>query len=48
MSTKIYETFRPEETFALGRTLGEQAQAGTVYCLDGDLGAGKGLALMAQ
>ena len=41
MSTKIYETFRPEETFALGRTLGEQAQAGTVYCLDGDLGAGK-------
>ena len=41
MSTKIYETFRPEETFALGRTLGEQEQAGTVYCLDGDLGAGK-------
>ena len=41
MSTKIYETFRPEETFALGRTPGEQAQAGTVYCLDGDLGAGK-------
>ncbi len=41
MSVRIYETFHPEETFNLGRSLGERAQAGTVYCLDGDLGAGK-------
>ena len=41
MEIKRYETFRPEDTFALGRSLGEGAKAGEVYCLDGDLGAGK-------
>ncbi len=35
------ETFSPEETFQLGRTLGEQAQPGEVYTLIGDLGTGK-------
>lgn len=36
-----WETRNPEETFALGRKLGEEARAGQVYCLDGDLGVGK-------
>lgn len=35
------ETGSPEETFALGKMLGEQSTAGTVYTLTGDLGAGK-------
>lgn len=38
---QIKETFSPEETFQLGRTLGEQAQPGEVYTLIGDLGVGK-------
>ena len=37
----VYETNSPEETFALARQLGEQAGAGTVYTLTGDLGVGK-------
>ena len=37
----VYETNSPEETFALARQLGEQAQSGTVYTLTGDLGVGK-------
>lgn len=37
----IYETSTPGETFALGKMLGEQAAAGDIYCLDGDLGTGK-------
>ncbi len=35
------ETFSAEETFELGRRLGEQAQPGEVYTLIGDLGVGK-------
>lgn len=35
------ETFSAEETFELGRGLGEQAQPGEVYTLIGDLGVGK-------
>lgn len=35
------ETFSPEETFLLGRRLGEQAKPGEVYTLVGDLGVGK-------
>ncbi len=38
---KTWETYGPEETFALGRELGQEAKAGQVYCLDGDLGVGK-------
>lgn len=34
-------TNSPEETYALGKELGQKAQAGEVYCLDGDLGVGK-------
>ena len=35
------ETNSPEETFALGQKLGEQAKAGQIYTLHGDLGVGK-------
>ena len=38
---KCWETYRPEDTFELGKKLGEAAEAGQVYCLDGDLGVGK-------
>ena len=37
----IIETNSPEETFALGQKLGEQAKAGQIYTLHGDLGVGK-------
>ena len=35
------ETNSSEETFALGQKLGEQAKAGQIYTLNGDLGVGK-------
>lgn len=35
------ETFSAEETFALGRWIGENAVPGQVYALNGDLGVGK-------
>lgn len=38
---KIIETFSPEETFAVGKTLAMEAEAGQVYTLIGDLGVGK-------
>lgn len=41
MEAKIYESTTPEETFELGKRLGEQAVAGQVYTLIGDLGVGK-------
>ena len=41
MSMKIYETNSEEETRNLGYHLGEQAVAGGVYTLNGDLGVGK-------
>lgn len=37
----IYETWSAEETYALGRQLGENARAGEIYTLTGDLGVGK-------
>lgn len=37
----IIETTNPEETFALGQTLGRKAKAGQIYTLNGDLGVGK-------
>lgn len=37
----IKETFSPEETFAFGKWIGENALAGQVYTLVGDLGVGK-------
>ena len=38
---KIIETISAEETFALGRQIGQRAKAGEVYTLIGDLGVGK-------
>jgi len=37
----IKESFSAEETFKLGKALGEQAVSGMGYCLNGDLGTGK-------
>lgn len=37
----VIETWTPEETFQLGKALGERAKAGDVYTLNGDLGVGK-------
>ena len=39
--TVIYETYSPEETFAVGKHYGENASFGEVVCLNGDLGVGK-------
>jgi len=38
---KIIESFSPEDTFALGREIGQNAVPGAVYTLIGDLGVGK-------
>ncbi len=38
-----YNSFSPEETFEIAKRLGEQAQVGDVFCLNGDLGVGKTL-----
>ncbi|MDD3339038.1 MAG: tRNA (adenosine(37)-N6)-threonylcarbamoyltransferase complex ATPase subunit type 1 TsaE [Lachnospiraceae bacterium] len=37
----IIETASAQETFALGRKIGEQAKPGQIYTLIGDLGVGK-------
>ncbi len=38
---KIIETYSPQETLEAGRQIGGQAEAGQIYCLDGELGVGK-------
>ena len=38
---KVIESFSPEDTLALGRKMGREAQPGDVYTLIGDLGVGK-------
>ena len=35
------ETKTPEETYELGRKMGQEAKPGQVICLEGDLGVGK-------
>ena len=37
----IFETYSPQETFELGKRIGEEAKEGAVYTLIGDLGVGK-------
>ena len=37
----IFESYAPEDTFNLGRLIGEQAHAGQIFLLNGDLGVGK-------
>ena len=41
MSSIVWESFSPEETFAIGERLGREAKPGEVYTLIGDLGVGK-------
>lgn len=41
MNSMVIETRSPEETFRLGRKLGEAAVPGQVFTLIGDLGTGK-------
>jgi tRNA threonylcarbamoyladenosine biosynthesis protein TsaE len=36
-----YRSESPDETFAIARSIGETAKPGGIYCLNGDLGAGK-------
>ena len=40
-NSKVIETLSPKETFELGKRIGEEAEAGSVYTLIGDLGVGK-------
>ncbi len=35
------ESYSEKDTFEIGRALAEKALPGSIYCLDGDLGAGK-------
>ena len=37
----IYETNERNETFEIGKKMAESAVSGDIYCLSGDLGAGK-------
>ena len=41
MNSMVIETRSPEETFRLGRKLGDAAVPGQVFTLTGDLGTGK-------
>ncbi len=36
-----YESVSPEETYNIGKKLGEETEKGKIYCLNGDLGVGK-------
>lgn len=38
---EVYESFKPEDTFALGEKIGREARPGELYTLTGDLGTGK-------
>ena len=38
---KVIESFSPDDTLELGRSMGKAAQPGDVYTLIGDLGVGK-------
>ncbi|MFR3729927.1 tRNA (adenosine(37)-N6)-threonylcarbamoyltransferase complex ATPase subunit type 1 TsaE [Lacrimispora sp.] len=37
----VIESWKPEDTFELGKKLGEEAVPSSVYCLNGELGVGK-------
>lgn len=41
MKEMTYESYGPEETYELGKRIGREAKAGTVFTLIGDLGVGK-------
>ena len=38
---QVYETNSPDETYEIGKQMAQKAEAGMVFCLDGDLGVGK-------
>lgn len=42
-NTTVIESMSPDDTFELGKKIGNEAEAGLVITLDGDLGAGKTL-----
>lgn len=37
----VFESFNEQDTYKLGFEVGESAQAGDIFCMDGDLGVGK-------
>lgn len=37
----VYESYKPEDTFAIGEKIGREALAGQIFTLTGDLGVGK-------
>lgn len=41
MDGDVFESFGSEDTFRLGKSIGEKAVTGTVFTLIGDLGVGK-------
>ncbi len=41
MDGKVWDSYSPEETFAIGEKIGRMAKPGEVYTLIGDLGVGK-------
>ena len=41
MNKQTWESFCPEDTFEIGKRIGEAAEPGQVYTLIGDLGVGK-------
>jgi tRNA threonylcarbamoyladenosine biosynthesis protein TsaE len=43
MEKEIFESSSPDETYELGRSIGEKMTPGSVIALEGDLGAGKTL-----
>lgn len=38
---QVIESFSPEDTYALGKQMGEKAKPGQIFTLTGDLGTGK-------
>lgn len=40
---RVYESNSPDDTYELGRSIGENIAPGSIIALDGDLGAGKTL-----
>lgn len=41
LKKKIVETYSPDETFELGKSIGKSACRGDIYTLNGELGVGK-------
>ena len=38
---RVVDSFSEQDTYLLGKELGEKALPGTIFCLEGDLGCGK-------